>query len=437
MTYLEDIQARADKPGQLEDLYQAALQSGDEVEFIANLEACYQASPDNLVYAAWHFRLTRTKEIQPIVKSGPNWKAAIPLGITTGLIFWALSDVNLVFLDHLPYLLLFWAPIAALLAIIFLVITSRKNYRRALIAGAGLVLISLYVLFVAPGQGQGYHLHYLNLAAIHLPLASWTALGITVLGSRSPRNGKFSFLMKSIEVAITAGVYLIAGVAFGGITIGMFQALSIELPEVFVRLIAAGGFGLLPVLAVASMYDPIQEPSAQDFTQGLSKFIATMMRLLLPLTLVVLLVYLFVIPFNFMEPFRNRDVLIVYNVMLFAIMGLLMGVTPVRPEDLSPRLKNALFNGILGVACLAVLISLYALSATVYRTVLGGITINRLTIIGWNTINIAILTTLVYRFLRWNRDQWVQALYTTFSNGMALYITWGAFILIAIPLLFR
>ncbi len=95
------------------------------------------------------------------------------------------------------------------------------------------------------------------------------------------------------------------------------------------RLIAAGGAGLIPVIAVATIYDPLAEPKDQDFTQGLSKFIGTMMRLLLPLTLGVLVVYIFVIPFNFFQPFQNRDLLIIYNAMLFAIMGLLVGATPI------------------------------------------------------------------------------------------------------------
>ncbi len=148
---------------------------------------------------------------------------------------------------------------------------------------------------------------------------------------------------------------------------------------------------------MATIYDPLASPQEQDFSQGLSHFVATLMRLLLPLTLGVLVVYLFVIPFNFLEPFENRDVLIVYNIMLFAIMGLLVGATPLSLEDVSPRLGQALRWGIRAVAILAVLVSLYALSALIYRTMQGGFTINRLTMLGWNVINIALLVLLIIR----------------------------------------
>jgi hypothetical protein len=293
-------------------------------------------------------------------------------------------------------------------------------------------------MLLAPGLEVSWKTnYYLDLAAIHIPLLCWIALGISILGFKSSTKDRFSFLIKSIEVMITAGLYLIAGMAFGGITIGMFEALSISLPDVWLRLIAAGGFGLLPVLAVASVYDPNVVPSEQDFNQGLSKFIATMMRLLLPLTLGVLAIYIIVIPFNFLEPYENRDVLIVYNLLLFAIMGLLLGATPIRGDDLSPQLQKWLRNGIIAVAILTELVSLYALSATVFRTIEGSITINRLTIIGWNTINILILLWLIYKQYKVEREKWIDALQTVFSLATNAYLVWGLFLVIAIPLIFR
>ncbi|MBU2610978.1 MAG: hypothetical protein KJ606_08560 [Chloroflexi bacterium] len=268
---------------------------------------------------------------------------------------------------------------------------------------------------------------------IHLPLLAWIGIALSLMGWRSTPDELFAFLIKSIEVMITAGLYLIAGVAFGGITMGMFTALSVILPDVITRLLVAGGFGLIPVIAVASVYDPLVRPISQDFSQGLSKFIATMMRLLLPMTLVILVIYLFVIPFNFMEPFVNRDVLIVYNLMLFAILGLLIGATPICPEDISAKVHN----GILAVAILAVLVSLYAMSAVVYRSVVGGITINRLTIIGWNSINIAILILLIVKQFKSGRQAWVKSLRSAFSIGTNAYMFWAIFLTIAVPLLFR
>jgi hypothetical protein len=300
-----------------------------------------------------------------------------------------------------------------------------------------LAAMCVYAILISLGQKTDPQQQYLKLMIVHLPLISWIGIALGILGWKSAMEARFAFLIKSIEVMITAGIYLIAGVAFGAITVGMFTALSITLPDAVIRLIVAGGFGLIPIVALASVYDPSLDPHAQDFSQGLSKFVTTMMRLLLPMTLIVLVIYILIIPFNFMQPFNNRDVLIVYNVMAFAIMGLLIGATPIRTEDLSSRIQSALRNGILAVAALAILFSLYALSAVIYRTVLGGITINRFTIIGWNIINITILVLLIIKQFKSGRQAWVESLRWTFGIGTNAYLVWTVFLIIVIPLIFR
>lgn len=439
MDLIFEIRAASSDPQKLEQLYQLAAHEGHLEDFQSSLLACYEETPDNLLYSAWFYRLQQVAVSARKSRREVNWILAVVLSILTGLIFWAMSDIQAPrYQDHIPHLILWWSPIATMSALIFLTVTAKKNQVRAAALGLGLLAAALYAVLLAPGLAVTWKIeHYLDLAAIHIPLLCWITLGLSVLGFRSSKEDRFAFMIKSIEVMITAGLYLIAGVVLGGITVGMFEALSISLPEIWMRLIMAGGFGLLPVLAVASVYDPATAPSQQDFDQGLSKFIATMMRLLLPLTLGVLVIYIFVIPFNFLEPYRNRDVLIVYNLMLFAIMGLLLGATPFREADLSPQLQTWLRRGIITVATLAVLVSIYALSATVYRTIQGVITINRLTIIGWNIINISILFWLIYTQFRDGQKKWAESLQSVFSLAAKAYLVWGLFILLAIPLLFR
>jgi len=439
MDLITEIQGASSNPQKLEQLYQQAQRDEHLEDFQAALLACYEESPDNLLYTAWFYRIQQLEQPNKKTRRAINWALAVPLSVLTGLIFWVLSDFeNLIYLDHLPHLALWWSPIATMSALVFLTVTAKNNLVRGIALGLGMLASAAYAMLLAPGLAESWKItQYLDLAAIHIPLLCWIALGISVLGFKSSTKDRFAFLIKSIEVMITAGLYLIAGMVFGGITIGMFEALNISLPDLWIRLIAAGGFGLLPVLAIASVYDPTVSPAKQDFEQGLSKFIATMMRLLLPLTLGVLVIYIFVIPFKFLEPFENRDVLIIYNLMLFAIMGLLVGVTPVRGGDLSPQLQKWLRNGAIAVAILAVLVSLYALSATVYRTVDGGMTMNRLTIIGWNSINIIILIGLIFKQFKDGRERWISSMQSIFSLGTNAYLLWAAFLLLAIPWLFR
>jgi len=434
MDYLQKIRAAHSDPKGLEDLYQTALRENKVEEFTADLLACHQESPENVLYTAWYYRLQPIPSAEPAVRKGPNWKLAIPLSVAAGLILWLLTDRRLSFPGGTPFFLIAWAPIEACFVIAFLGMTARKPLQRALPIFLGLVSFSIYAGVFTWLRGRE---QYKLLAILHLPLWAWIGVGLYILGLQSDYKNRFAFLTKSIEVFITVGIFVAAGGAFSSITLGLFQVLGISLSEIVMRLLVAGGGGTIPVLAVASAYDPHLSPAMQQFEQGLSRLISTMMRLLLPLTLLVLFVYLLVIPFNFMAPFRSRELLIVYNAMLFAIMGLLIGATPVYESDLALKYGKPLRTGILILAVLAVLVSVYALSATVYRTLQGTITPNRLTVIGWNSINIGILGLFIYRQLRHSREQWIHDVQSAIGVGAMAYIAWTVLLIVALPLFFR
>ena len=435
MSYITQIHASQDNPQQLEALFQGARRKHETDAFSADMQACFTAEPDNPLYAAWYYRLQ--SELEGEKKAGANWKLAIPLAAANGLVLWALAQPALTSPGGAPYLLWVAAPVTALFVMAFLTLTSRKNARRAILLGAGLAVITALSVLLDNLVSRQTSKDYQLMLAANLALLSWAAVGLSLIGMRSTVSNRFAFLVKSIEVFVTGGVYLIAGMVFGGITLGMFEALSITLPESILRLMAIGGAGLIPVIAVATGYDPLVDPQDQDFHQGLSRFIATLMRLLLPLTLGVLVIYLFVIPFNFFQPFQNRDVLIVYNAMLFGIMGLLVGATPLSLDEVSPAWDGRCGRGILAVAVLAVLVSVYALSALLYRTVGGGVTLNRLAITGWNAINIALLLLIIIRLLRRAESLWNERIQGVYSLGAYPYVVWSLFVILVTPLIFR
>nr|MBC7243935.1 hypothetical protein [Chloroflexota bacterium] len=434
MKYIAEIRAAQHDPHTLEMLYQKARRQNESTEFAGDIFACYQESPDNILYAAWYHRLQAESFALPAVHADTHWKLAVPLGIVAGLILWLLSDPRLVFPDRTPFLAIAWAPIEACFVILFLTLAAGKSLARVWPILLGVLGFLLYASVFAwlPHREQ-----YKIIAMLHLPLLAWIGVGLHILGLRSKHADRFAFLAKAMEAFITMGVFAAAGGVFVIITYGLFEALGLRLSDAVMRLLAVGGGGAIPVMAVASVYNPQLGPTAQRFEQGLSKLISTLMRLLLPLTLLVLVIYLCVIPFNFMAPFRSRDILIVYNAMLFAILGLLIGATPVHESALTPEHERALRTGILALAILAVLISVYALSATIYRTLQGAITPNRLTVIGWNSINIGILVQLIYRQLKKGNEHWIHAMQFAIGTGAIAYIGWTIFLILALPVLFR
>lgn len=435
-TYLPAIRAAHADPQQLEQLYQGARREKAGERFVADLLVCYREAPDNLLYAAWYYRLHQSDQQEASARLASHWRLAIPLSLLNGLLLWLLSDNGLVLGNRTPYVVLLWSPLAALLTLAFLALTLRAHYRRFALIGAGLAALSTYILLMTTVWDFAVQVAYIDLMLAHTPLLAWGAVGLGVLGLDSSPRQRFGFLLKSVEVIGSGGVYALAVALFAIITQGMFAALNVPIPDLLIRLLWAGGIGSIPLLAIASVYDPHLSPLAQEFRRGLGKIIATLMWLLLPLTLTVLAVYLVFIPFNFMRPFNERDALVVYNVMLFAIMGLLVGATPITSGELPARYRSVLRAALLAVAGLAALVSVYALAAIVYRTLEDAMTVNRLAIIVWNSINIGILSVALFTLARNGRDAWVEALQGVFGRAVAWYLAWAILFALIAPWLF-
>ncbi len=444
MSYYDTVNDLAADAEQLEQVYYSALEAGEKEAFKEAVDAGHTAVPENLLYAAWFHRLKYSAgQAKGYVVA---WAWVIPLAIINGLLFWWLSDDRFMITiegfrgssrDFMPAIVLLAAPLSAAFVLIYITAAGRKRWRLSALIGITIVAAGAYVLLIYPQLGiMPFQEQYLILMTMHLPLLAWAGVGAFLVARHRDPTNRFTFLIKSLEAFIFGGLFLIAGVLFTAITVGLFDALDVRLPDEVMRLFIAGGVGLVAVVAVAVMYNPTVPPADQAFDEGLSKLVALLMRIMLPLTLLVLLVYLAFIPFNFRAPFDNRDVLIVYNVMLFAVVALLVGATPVSLAGISPRLAHWLRLAIIAVAALALIISLYALAAILYRTALDRLTPNRLTFIGWNVINIGLLFLVLLFQLRAKKGRWLQGLYRAFSIGTVAYVVWTVVLILSLPWLF-
>jgi hypothetical protein len=446
MSYHDTVGALAQDAEQLEQVYHAALKAGEVDAFKQAIDDSHTSAPDNLLYAAWFHRLKHTAaQAKSLVVA---WAWVIPLALINGLLFWGLSDDQRYMIhvagtyrgdavDFLPAILLLVAPLSAAFMLIYFTAVGRKRWRLGALIGVLTLAAGAYVLLTYPQAGtRPFQEQYLNLMTMHLPLLAWTGVGVFLVADHRDSANRFAFLIKSLEIFIMGGLFIIAGGLFTGITIGLFDALDVDFPELVQRLFIAGGGGLIPVIATAVIYNPTVPPAEQAFDEGLSKLVALLMRILLPLTLLVLLVYLVFIPFNFRAPFENRDVLIIYNGMLFAVVALLVGATPVSLDEFPPRLGRWLRLGIIAVAALALIVSLYALVAILYRTALDRLTPNRLTFIGWNVINIGLLGLVLLFQARSKAGRWLQGLFRAYSAGTVAYAAWTLVTILALPWLF-
>jgi len=441
MSFLETLQTLAHDPEQMEATYRNALDSGDSEAFKSAVEDAYASNPDSLLLAAWHFRLAKT--VRQAKEHFVAWGWAIPLAVLNGLLFWWLSadgyQIPMTRFDgveygFMPLVVALGVPIAALCVIAYLCGVGDRRWPRALVCGLVPFAIAAYGLLLYQQAGpRPYQEQYLGLFAAHLALLGWAAVGVYLLWDHGDAENRLAFIKKSIELLVMGGIFGAAGGVFIAITMALFQALDVTVPETIQRLLIAGGAGLVPVLVAAIAYNPNSAPREQSLAQGLSKLIGLLLRILLPMTLLVLAIYVAFIPFNFSAPFQDRDMLVTSNIMLFAVVALLVGATPVGQESVSPRLERWLRRGVIAVAALALVVSLYALAAIAYRTAIDRLTPNRLAFIGWNVINIGLLGLVLWYQRNAGNGRWRQALYRAIRAASLAYVAWALISILVTP----
>ncbi len=434
-TYRERIIALQNDPEQVEQLYQTARRARRAGQFAQDMNALFQESSENVLYAAWHYRLQQSAPAEDwLARVSGYWRLAIVMSVLLGLILWGLSAPALEFSNQVPSIALLGAPIIALFLASFFFLVTRTQRTRYLIALVALIAVTGYA--VAMAARLNLTNEYLLLAALHLVLLAWGALAVYLAGWRLPARDLFAFLLKSLETVGTAGVYAIVGGIFVYLTYVLFDVIGVELNDVVVRLLVLGGAGLIPLVAVMSVYDPNAGLRQQEFRRGFARILMIGLHAMLPLSVLILVLFLLVLPFNFFEAYDNRTTLLVFNILLFAIIGLLIGLIPLTAEEFSPTYQRWLRIGTTALVGLVLIVSLYALSAILYRTAQDALTMNRLTLIGWNCINIVLLALMLFRLLRPGGRFWGAAAQTVFRPGAFAYLAWGGFLLIALPWLF-
>jgi hypothetical protein len=300
-------------------------------------------------------------------------------------------------------------------------------------AVAAVLLAALYVgLRLGDQTGDAA-----RMAALHLPFVAWAAVGAAVcLGHPNPARQCFAFLAKSVETVLTGAVFFGAGLLFVGLTSGIFSVLGIKLPEEDLRVVAAWAVGAVPLLALGTVYDPAVSPLAQDWNSGLMRTLRILARLLLPLALGVLLVYvLWFIPSYFRKAFEERDVLMAYNATILAILVLLTLVVSDPVEERTAGQRSLVRSAVVGLGALTWILNVYALAAVAGRVLESGLTPNRFAVLGWNVTTLLMLTSAAVRLWSVRRQPWAAAFREAIGRFAPLAAVWAVALLIVLPFL--
>ena len=437
--------ARGDAAG-LERLYRQAVVAGDEPAFKEVIGQSAGEHQEDILFSAWACRLDVQSSADAEMSEGQivkesqtrHWRTAVATSVVLGILYAFFAGDKPPVPDPgeaWPLFWIGWGPLMALGALLFLGSVERTAERIRLYGGPALavITIALYTALIAWDRTD----HIANLIALHLPFVAWAAVGVGLtLGRPDPARQCYAFFIKTVEAILTGGIYFGACVIFMGLTYGIFAVLGIKLPQDGVRTVAAWGIGAIPILAIASVYDPTVAPVAQNWTTGLARILRILTRLMLPLALGLLAVYVFVfIPLYFWRPFQEREVLIVYNATILAILVLLT-VSATAPDEQSPRRNSILRYAVLTLGGITWLLNVYALAAIVSRIFEFGLTPNRYAVLGWNIVTLLMLAAITFRLWRVRSDRWIQVFRESIARISVLAVVWGLWVLLGLPLSF-
>ncbi|MBW3569740.1 MAG: permease prefix domain 1-containing protein [Gemmatimonadetes bacterium] len=264
------------------------------------------------------------------------------------------------------------------------------------------------------------------LTALHLPIALWLVVGIAYAGGRwSQVGGRMDFIRFSGELFI---YYVLIALGGGVLTAFMamtFQSIGIDVEPFFESwLLPCGAVG---AVVVASWLVEAKQSVIENMAPVLT-------RLFTPLFAALLVTFLLTLVFTGRGVDIERDMLIVFDLLLVLVLGLLLYSVSARDPGAPPGAFDVMQVVLVVSALLADAVALWAISARISEL---GFTPNRVAALGMNVIllvNLAWSAVLYVRFLRGGGpftrlERWQ-------TDYLPVYAVWAAIVVLVFPPVF-
>lgn len=287
-------------------------------------------------------------------------------------------------------------------------------------AAFALAAVAINAVPFAPGDT-------VRLAALHLPIALWIAVGVAYAGGRWADGARrMDFVRFSGELFIYFVLIALGGGVLTAFTVGIFESIGAN-AEWFVEgwLLPCGAAG---AVLVASWLVEAKQSVVENMAPVLG-------RLFTPLFAAVLVTFLATMVWTGRGIDIERDVLIAFDLLLALVLGLLLYSISARDSD-APAGGFDWLLVLLVVS--ALLVDALALAAIVARISEFGFTPNRVAALGENLVllvNLAWSAWLYARFLRGRGS--FRALERWQTDYLPVYAAWAAVVVLLFPPLFR
>jgi hypothetical protein len=264
------------------------------------------------------------------------------------------------------------------------------------------------------------------LTALHLPLALWLVVGFAYIGGdwRSDRK-RMDFIRFSGEWLIYFVLIALGGGILTGVTLGVFDAIGVDVgPFVEAWLLPCGA---MSAVVVAAWLVEAKQSVIENMAPVLT-------RVFTPLFTAALLAFLGAVVWTGNALEVERDVLILFDLLLVVVLGLLLYAISAR----DPAVPAGLFDWLqLALVISATLIDALVLLAVTSRITEWGTTPNKAAALGVNVIllaNLAWTAFLLADFVRHRRP--FEHLERWHTRYLAVYAAWAWTVVVVFPPVF-
>jgi hypothetical protein len=265
-----------------------------------------------------------------------------------------------------------------------------------------------------------------ELAFIHTPLFLWCLFGLSFVSLDIKNTLKrIQFIRFNGELIIMTGLILLAGGLLTAITLGLFSTIKMNIEDFYMKYIAVFGGVAAPIVSfyIIKIYPNIT-----------SKIAPVIARVFTPLVFITLAAYLISLIFSDSKILEERELLILFNVVLLAVMAII--VFSVSELD---KTKTKDFNVLVlfALAILAIIINSIALTAIITRFTYG-ITPNRTIVLFSNLlifINLILISKNLYH--AYFRNTKIDLVEETVAKYLTIYFGWTIVVIFILPFVFQ
>ena len=263
------------------------------------------------------------------------------------------------------------------------------------------------------------------LSLIHIPLFLWCLFALIFMSFDYKNIDKrIGFIRFNGELLIMTGLILIAGGLLTAITMGLFSVIKMDIEKFYLEYVAVFGGVASPIVSfyLIKIYPNIT-----------SKIAPVIARVFTPLVLITLIVYLISMIFSNSKILEDRDLLLIFNILLLAVMAIIVfSVSELNKSK--EKNKNVLI--LFALAVLAIVINSVALVAIITR-IANGLTPNRTVVLLSNIlifINLILIARDLYK--SYYKINQLDSVESTVAKYLTIYYGYTIFVIFILPFLF-